>query len=79
MTSAEIMRIEREIEPGIIASLEPPTPPHTCCWRLRITKEGQIIESGIWCPNSTAIVINGHVVGFSDSKESVLKLLPQCK
>lgn len=65
-------RIERVIEPGLVASLEPFD---ECCWRLKITKDGEKIESGIWCPVSKQLVIDGNIVGNASTKEDVLERL----
>ena len=66
------VRVERLVRPGVIASLEPFD---ECCWRLSIAKGGKEIESGIWCPNSHRLVIDGNVVGFASTKEEVLEQL----
>lgn len=44
-----------------------------CCYELKVFRFNKEIESGIWCPKSHILAMDGEVVGFYDTKIEVLK------
>jgi len=46
-----------------------------CCYRVSITEGGKEIESGIWCPVSKILAINGDHAGYFESKDDLIENL----
>lgn len=64
--------IQKTIDTDVVAKIKPY---NSCCWRLQINKNGEEIESGIWCPKSTILSVNGAVAGYASTPEEVLNNL----
>jgi hypothetical protein len=46
-----------------------------CCYSIDIIEDGETVETGIWCPKSGQVVVNGRTAGWCDSKEEVISRL----
>jgi len=70
------VEIERLVRPGVIAKIKPLD---ECCFRLSIEDNGEEIQSGVWCPQSHVLAIEGEIAGFAETKEEVLEKLTPVK
>lgn len=46
-----------------------------CCYMVSIKKDGEQVESGIWCPVSKRLAIDGELIGLFNSEEEIKKFL----
>ena len=43
-----------------------------CCYKVIIKKDDVEVETGIWCPKTHIVSINGEIAGFCSTKEDVI-------
>jgi hypothetical protein len=48
-----------------------------CCKRFIVSKSGAELATGIWCPKSFRVVIDGGIVGFCTTEEELKATLRQ--
>ena len=60
---------KKELEDGTVAKIKPFD---ECCYLVEVIDGEDRVESGIWCPKSKRLVVDGSIIGHYDTKEEVL-------
>jgi hypothetical protein len=63
-------KISKKLSDGSTASIKPYD---DCCYLVEVKKNGEIIDSGVWCPQSKILASDGEIVCVYQTKEEVLK------